>query len=137
LYGADKTEPGRYSPPTCIGCRRKTVSGKPQRKGVSTSIVDRQNMTMRMSMRRFNRLTNAFSKKVENLEHAVALHFLHHSFCRVHQTLRVSPAMAAGVTDHLWDVADIVHLLESKESEKSNCPTTLNRLEWTATGCVC
>jgi IS1 family transposase len=119
LYGAEKTEVGRYSPPTCIGCRRKTVSGKPQRKGVSTSIVERQNMTMRMSMHRFTRLTNAFSKKVENLEHAVALHFMHYNFCRIHQTLRITPAMAAGVTDHVWEIADIVRLLEEKENQKS------------------
>ncbi len=71
---------------------------------------------MRMSMRRFTRLTNGFSKKVENLEHAVALHFMYYNFCRLHQTLRMSPAMAAGVTNHLWEISDIVKLLEEKES---------------------
>jgi hypothetical protein len=78
---------------------------------VSTSFVERQNLTMRMSMRRFTRLTNAFSKKVENLEAAVALHFMHYNFCRIHQTLRVTPAMAAGVSDHVWEIEDLIRLL--------------------------
>jgi hypothetical protein len=80
-------------------------------KHVSTSYVERQNLTMRMSMRRFTRLTNAFSKKVENLGHAVALHFMHYNFCRIHQTLRVTPAMEAGVTDRLWEIEDIISLI--------------------------
>lgn len=119
LYGAEKGEAGRYSPPTCIGCRRRGIIGKPDKKQISTSMVERQNLTMRMGMRRFTRLTNGFSKKVENLEHAVALHFMHYNFCRVHQTLRVSPAMAAGVTDRLWDVEDIVELLEESEANQA------------------
>ncbi len=79
---------------------------------VSTSYAERQDLTMRMSMRRFTRLTNAFSKKVENLEYAVALHFMHYNFCRIHKSLRVTPAMAAGVTNHLWEIDDIVGLLD-------------------------
>jgi len=102
--------------PACIGCRRRSIVGKPSRRDISTSLVERQNLTMRMSMRRFTRLTNGFSKKVENLEHAVALHFMYYNFCRLHQTLRMSPAMAAGVTNHLWEISDIVKLLEEKES---------------------
>jgi hypothetical protein len=78
---------------------------------VSTSYVERQNLTMRMSMCRFTRLTNAFSKKCANLEHAVALHFMHYNFCRVHQTLRVTPAMAAGLSDHVWELAELVALM--------------------------
>ena len=90
-------------------------SGNPDPEHISTSYAERQNLTMRMSMRRFTRLTNAFSKKVENLAAAVSLYFMHYNFVRVHQTLRVTPAMAAGVTDRLWDVSDIVGLLEAKE----------------------
>lgn len=98
----------RYSPAQCIGTRKKPIAGNPDMEHVSTSFVERQNLTMRMSMRRFTRLTNGFSKKVENHAHAVALHFMHYNFVRIHKTLRVSPAMAAGVTDKLWDVDDIV-----------------------------
>jgi len=119
LYGAEKGEAGRHSPPKCIGCQRKNVNGKPEKKGISTSMVEHQNLTMRMGMRRFTRLTNAFSKKIETLEHAVALHFMYYNFCRIHQTLRVTPAMAAGVTDRLWDVSDIVRLLEEKEAAQA------------------
>lgn len=116
LYGAEKAEAGRYSPPACIGTRRQSIVGKPQKQGISTSHVERQNLTMRMGMRRFTRLTNGFSKKVQNLEYAVALHFMYYNFCRIHQTLRITPAMAAGVTTKLWEIADIVQLLEEKES---------------------
>lgn len=111
LYGADP-EPGtRYSPGTCIGCERKRIIGNPDPMQISTSYLERQNLTIRMSLRRFTRLTNAFSKKVENHVHAVALHFMHFNFARIHQTLRVTPAMAAGVTDHVWEVDEIVELL--------------------------
>jgi hypothetical protein len=89
----------------------KTVIGDPDPKHVSTSFVERQNLTMRMSMRRFTRLTNAFSKKVDNHRHAVALYFMYYNFCRVHQTLRVTPAMEAGVTDHVWSVDELVQLM--------------------------
>ena len=88
------------------------VSGNPDKKHISTSYVERQNLTMRMGMRRFTRLTNAFSKKVENHKHAVALHYMYYNFVRIHSSLRVTPAMAAGVTDKLWSVEDIVGLLD-------------------------
>ena len=101
LFGASNEPEHRYSPATCIGCDMKTVTGDPDPKHVSTSFVERQNLTMRMSMRRFTRLTNGFSKKLENHGHAVALYFLHYNFCRVHKTLRVTPAMEAGLTDHV------------------------------------
>jgi IS1 family transposase len=111
LYGKESAGEARYSPPKCIGCRRQKLMGNPDPKDISTSMAERQNLTMRMSMRRFTRLTNAFSKKIGNLEAAVALHFMHYNFVRIHQTLRVSPAMAAGVTDHLWEISDIINLL--------------------------
>jgi hypothetical protein len=88
------------------------VTGDPERKHVSTSYVERQNLTIRMSMRRFTRLTNAFSKKAENHAHAVALHYMHYNFARVHQTLRVTPAMEAGLSDHVWELEEIVALLD-------------------------
>jgi IS1 family transposase len=117
IYGFDRsgaTAAGagaRYSPPECIGVQQDHISGWPEQKHISTSFVERSNLTMRMSMRRYTRLTNAFSKKVENLKHAVALHFLHYNFCRIHQTLRVTPAMEAGIADHVWEIEDIVGLL--------------------------
>ncbi len=113
LYGPDPASETRYSPAKCTGCRPETKLGSPDRRHVSTSYVERQNLTMRMSMRRFTRLTNAFSKKVENLEHAIALHFMHYNFARIHQTLRVTPAMEAGVSDHVWELEEIVGLLGS------------------------
>jgi IS1 family transposase len=116
LYGEAPEAEKRYSPAQCIGCERKAVAGFPDPKHVSTSFVERQNLTMRMSMRRFTRLTNAFSKKVENLEAAVALHFMWYNFGRIHQTLRVTPAMEAKVTDHVWSIAEIVSLLDKKSN---------------------
>lgn len=110
LYGAEPVGDALYSPPKCIGTRRDAIQGDPDPDHISTSFVERQNLTMRMSMRRFTRLTNAFSKKVQNLEHAVALHFMWYNFGRIHQTLRVTPAMEAGVSDHVWTVAEIVDL---------------------------
>ena len=106
----------RYSPATCIGCDMKTVSGVPDPKHVSTSFVERQNLAMRMSMRRFTRLTNGFSKKMKNHGHAVALHFMHYNFVRVHKTLRVTPAMEAGIASHVWTVEELVSLLDRKLS---------------------
>ena len=97
----------------------KTVMGDPDPKHVSTSYVERQNLTMRMSMRRFTRLTNAFSKKVENHGHMVALYFMFYNFCRVHKTLRVTPAMEAGLADHVWDVEELVAPIpESKPTKR-------------------
>jgi IS1 family transposase len=111
IYGAVAEHETRYSPAKCIGCDMKTVSGNPDPKHVSTSYIERQNLTMRMHMRRFTRLTNAFSKKVENHAHSVALHYMFYNFCRVHQTLRVTPAMEAGLTDHVWSLEELCALL--------------------------
>jgi hypothetical protein len=95
-----------------MGSRKTVISGTPDHNHVSTSYVELQNLTMRMSMRRFTRLTNAFSKKIENLEHAVALHYMHYNFCRIHQTLRVTPAMETGVSDHVWSLDEVISLLK-------------------------
>jgi IS1 family transposase len=114
MYGGDSQPDTRYSPAECIGERVVPIIGLPEAKHISTSYVERQNLTMRMNMRRFTRLTNAFSKKVDNLRYSVAIHFMHYNFCRVHQTLRVTPAMEAGVADHIWTVAELVSLLETK-----------------------
>jgi IS1 family transposase len=111
IYGAPTENHTRYSPATCIGCDMKTVSGNPDPKHVSTSFVERQNLSMRMSIRRFTRLTNAFSKKVENHAAAVALWFMYYNFCRVHQTLRVTPAMEAGLSTHVWAIEELLDLL--------------------------
>ena len=108
--------PRRYSPAECIGAHKHRIEGKPAPRHISTSFVERQNLTMRMSIRRFTRLTNAFSKKLENHAHSVALHYMHYNFCRIHKSLRVTPAMAAGVTDRVWDVKDIVALIENLEA---------------------
>ncbi|MFN3954989.1 MAG: IS1 family transposase [Pararhodobacter sp.] len=105
----------KYSPAECIGTKKEAIFGKPDMAQVGTSHIERQNLTMRMGMRRFTRLTNAFSKKAENHAYAVALHFMHYNFCRTHKSLRMTPAMAAGVTDRLWDVEDIVALVERAE----------------------
>ena len=116
IYGASSdADQRRYSPATCIGCDMKTVSGDPDPKHVSTSFVERQNLTMRMSMRRFTRLTNGFSKKLENHGHMVALYFLYYNFCRVHKTLRVTPAMEAGLADHIWTLEELCSLLPEKK----------------------
>ncbi|MGD1211155.1 MAG: IS1 family transposase [Candidatus Acidiferrales bacterium] len=118
MYGSDASEgESRYSPAECIGTQSATITGHPNPVHISTSYVERQNLTMRMGMRRFTRLTNGFSKKVENLRHAVALHFMHYNFCRVHQTLRVTPAMEAGVSDHVWSIGEIVGLLNAGEQK--------------------
>jgi IS1 family transposase len=111
LYGADREGSEiRYSPAECIGCREVVVSGHPDPEHISTSFIERQNLTMRMSMRRFTRLTNAFSKKIENHIASIAIHYMHYNFCRVHQTLRVTPAMEAGITDHVWTIEEILQL---------------------------
>lgn len=105
----------RYSPGECCGTKVNAVTGLPDKKHVSTSYVERQNLTMRMSMRRFTGLTNVFSKKVENLMRAVSLHFMHYNFCRKHQSLKTTPAVAAGVADHVWSLEEVVALLENAE----------------------
>lgn len=115
IYGASNDNPeSRYSPATCIGCRTGVLAGNPDPKHISTSYVERQNLSMRMGMRRFTRLTNAFSKKLENHGHAVALYFMHYNFCRIHKTLRVTPAMEAGLTDHVWSLEELLSTLVTK-----------------------
>lgn len=111
IYGESPEGQRRYSPAVCLGAKKHRVMGQPDIKHVSTSHVERQNLTMRMSMRRFTRLTNAFSKKLENLEHAVSLHFMHYNFARLHKTLRVTPAMAAGVDPHLWTIEEMAEMI--------------------------
>ena len=116
IYGTQlgpgsQTAEVRYSPAQCMGARKAIVSGKPEYRHVSTSHVERQNLSMRMSMRRFTRLTNGFSKKLENHEHALALYFMYYNFARIHQTLRVTPAMESGISDHVWSLEEIVELL--------------------------
>lgn len=115
LYG-DTTSEGRYSPGEVIGTRKEIISGSPDPDLVCTSHVERQNLTIRMQMRRFTRLTNAFSKDIQNHRMATAIHFTHYNFCRVHQTLRVTPAMAAGLADHVWSLAEMVGLLTAEEA---------------------
>jgi len=112
IYGNSEESQKRYSPAQCIGIEKIKINGTPKDESISTSYVERQNLTMRMNMRRFTRLTNGFSKKVENLYYAEALYFMYYNFCRIHQTLRVTPAMAAKVTDRLWDIKDIIALLK-------------------------
>lgn len=115
VYQSNPEGQTRYSPAKCVGCTTQTVAGNPDPKHVSTSFVERQNLTMRMSMRRFTRLTNGFSKKLENHAAMVALYFMYYNFGRVHQTLRVTPAMEAGIADHVWSIEEIVHLLENRK----------------------
>jgi IS1 family transposase len=111
IYGNDSEGEKRYSPAVCTGCKKEDKIGNPDFKHVSTSYIERQNLTMRMQMRRFTRLTNAFSKKIENHIAALAIHYVHYNFIRIHQTLRVTPAMAAGVSNRLWSIQDLVGLL--------------------------
>jgi len=118
MYGAaPESAKGRYSPAECTGARKERIEGNPDFAHVSTSYAERNNLTMRMHMRRFTRLTNAFSKKVENHAYAVALHMMYYNFVRIHSKLRMTPAMAAGVSTKLWEVSDIVGLVEVKEAE--------------------
>jgi len=117
MYGPTVGAPGRYSPGECTGIKKIRREGNPDVEHVSTSYVERQNLTMRMHMRRFTRLTNAFSKKIENHADAVALHMMYYNFVRIHKMLRVAPAMAAGVTDRLWEIADIAKLVEDAEAK--------------------
>ena len=123
IYGASPQAERRYSPAVCIGAQKRRVTGEPDAKHVSTSFAERQNLTMRMHMRRFTRLTNAFSKKIENHTAAVALHTMFYNFVRVHQTLKITPAMAAGVTERLWEISDIVKVLEDWEAQRVTEPS--------------
>lgn len=112
IYGNVSDSPEtRYSPAICMGARKAVISGNPDHNHVSTSYAERSNLTLRMSNRRFTRLTNGFSKKLENHEHALALYFMYYNFCRIHQTLRVTPAMEAGVADHVWEIDEVIALL--------------------------
>jgi hypothetical protein len=112
LYGAPTDSPDtRYSPAQCIGIRTGILSGNPDRQHISTSFVERQNLNLRMGVRRFTRLTNAFSKKIENHAAAVAIWFMYYNFCRVHQTLRVTPAMESGISNHVWTIEELCALL--------------------------
>jgi IS1 family transposase len=113
-YGSPEStkDQRRYSPAECTGIDKLPVCGNPDKKEISTSYVERQNLTMRMSMRRLTRLTNGFSKKIKNLEAAMALYFMYYNFCRVHQTLRVTPAMEAGIADHVWTLEEIVRIID-------------------------
>jgi len=117
LYGESKDVGAerKYSPSVCNGARKKKVQGDPDKAYISTSFVERHNLSMRMSLRRFTRLTNAFSKKVENHCHALALYFVFYNFVKIHKTLRVSPAMAAGVSKKLWKIEDIIALIDARE----------------------
>ena len=126
LYGPSLDKERHYSPSACTGIRLTPITGDTDPSHISTSYVERQNLTMRMSMRRFTRLTNGFSKKLENLAHSVALHFMHYNFCRIHQSLRITPAMAAGVTDRLWEIGDIVKMMEDA-APKANRPATYKK----------
>jgi IS1 family transposase len=108
LYGSPAYPEKKYSPAVCIGTKREVITGRPDPEHISTSYIERQNLTMRMSMRRFTRLTNGFSKKIENHIYSVALYTMHYNFCRIHKTLRVTPAMEAGLTDHVWTIEEML-----------------------------
>jgi len=128
LYGeAPESMKGRYSPAECTGTRKTKISGNPDRGHVSTSYVERQNLTMRMSMRRFTRLTNAHSKKLANHHHAQALYFMYYNFARVNQAVRMSPAMAAGIETRLWDMGDIVALIDAR-AEAPKRPSSYRKI---------
>jgi hypothetical protein len=111
IYGDPSEGQKRYSPADCLGCEKHVITGTPDAKHVSTSYVERQNLTMRMGMRRFTRLTNGFSKKVENHAASLAIHYMHYNFCRIHQSLRVTPAMEAGIALHPWSIEELIGLL--------------------------
>ena len=119
-YGEAPDTEKRYSPAVCVGCERQVVRGRPDPKHISTSYVERQNLSMRMGMRRFTRLTNAFSKKLENHMHALSIYFMHYNFVRIHQSLRVTPAMEAGVTERLWELMDIVRIVDEWEANQKS-----------------
>jgi len=120
LYGEVPHPAGRYSPAQIQGAKTYCCTGRPDPAHISTSYVERQNLTMRMSMRRFTRLTNGFSKKAENHGHSVAIHFMHYNFVRIHQSLRITPAMAAGVTAKLWSLTDMVRVIDEWEVARAS-----------------
>lgn len=126
MYGQPTDSEHRYSPAECIGAKKTEISGKPDRDHISTSSVERQNLTMRMSMRRFTRLTNAHSKKLANHHHAQALYFMYYNFARVNKAVRMSPAMAAGIETRLWEMSDIAALIDARAA-KPNRPTTYRK----------
>jgi len=115
IYGEAPEAEKRYSPAQCIGAKRQEITGMPDPDHISTSYVERQNLSMRMGNRRMTRLTNAFSKKAENHAHMISIYFMHYNFVRIHQTLKITPAMAAGVTSKLWEMSDMVKILEDWE----------------------
>lgn len=125
LFGKQHGPLGHYSPPKCTGIRRRRIKGNPNGAHISTSFAERQNLTLRMQNRRFTRLTNGYSKKLENHKHALAIHFLHYNFARIHHTLRVTPAMQAGIADHVWELSEIIGLLKTSETR----PTTSESLQ--------
>lgn len=118
LYGEAIEAQRRYSPARYVGAKKTVVTGEPDMKYISTSYAERQNLTMRMGMRRFTRLTNAFSKKIENHAHAVALHFMYYNFCRKHSSIGTTPAIAAGVADRIWTLEDVVSMTDDYEEYK-------------------
>jgi hypothetical protein len=118
LYGTDPFNETLYSPSICLDAQSKIIRGNPDREHINTSYVERQNLSMRMGIRRFTRLTNAFSKKLENHIHALSIYFMHYNFVRIHQTLRVTPAMQAGVTDTLWSLDDMVRIVDEWEANQ-------------------
>src|SRR5204862_952091 len=121
-YGEAPEAEKRYSPAVCTGCTRALVTGGPDPEHVSTSYAERQNLSMRMGNRRMTRLTNAFSKKAENHAHGMSVYFMHYNFVRIHQTLKISPAMAAGVTPKLWEMSDMAAVLEAWEASSTTAP---------------
>jgi len=114
-YGVERDKGARYSPPVCIGCRQNIMTGAPEQAHINTSFIERQNLTMRMQMRRFTRLTNGFSKSQKHHKYAIALHYFHYNFIRKHQTIKTTPAVMAGVADKVWTMVDFVKLMEREE----------------------
>jgi hypothetical protein len=112
IYGIDRSTENRYSPPQCVGVEVKERMGNPDPAHISTSYIERSNLTVRMGMRRYTRLTNGHSKKIENHAYMTGIFWTHYNFCRVHQTLRVTPAMEAGLTDHVWEIEELIGLLK-------------------------
>lgn len=121
VYGTEgqtKDDSRRYSPAECTGTEKKRITGNPDMENVSTSYVERQNLTMRMHMRRFTRLTNAFSKKLENHMHAISLYFMFYNFCKIHKTLRVTPALEAGIDDHVWTLEEVIMMADTSPQKR-------------------